>query len=105
MIDLDDFNAAFFNGDFDEVAVYTPTGGQARTIQVIFDNEYQAAQFSQADTAVESSGPRATCREADMAGVAHGDILQIRGKTWHLLEVRPDGTGIVTILLSEDPLP
>ena len=102
MIDLDDFNASFFDGTFDEAAVYTPSGGQAKSIQVIFDNEYQAAQFRQADAEIESSGPRATCRESDVAGVAHGDTLQIRGTTFSVVEVHPDGTGLVILILSKD---
>ncbi len=102
MIDLEDVNAAFFNGDFDEAAVYTPAGGQARTIQVIFDNEYQVAQFAEADSQVESSGPRVTCREVDVASVAHGDTLQIRGVTYSIAEVHPDGTGLVVLILSRD---
>ena len=102
MIDLDDFNAAFFDGSFDEVAVYNPSGGQGRTIQVLFDNEYQAAQFTQADAQIEGSGPRATCREGDVAGVAHGDTLSIRGITYSVAEVHPDGTGLVVLILSKD---
>ena len=102
MIGLDDFNAAFFDGSFDEAAVYTPAGGQARTIQVLFDNEYQAAQFAEAKAEVESSGPRATCREGDVAGVAHGDTLSIRGVTYSVAEVHPDGTGLVVLILSKD---
>lgn len=102
MIDLEDFNAAFFDGSFDEAAVYTPSGGQARTIQVIFDNEYQAAQFAQAESEIESSGPQATCREADVAGVAHGDTLSIRGVTYSVAEVHPDGTGLMVLILSKD---
>jgi hypothetical protein len=102
VIDLEDFNTAFFDGSFDEAAVYTPAGGQARTVQVIFDNEYQAAQFPDANAQVESSGPRATCREADVAGIAHGDTLQIRSTTYSVAEVHPDGTGLVVLILSKD---
>ncbi len=102
MIDLADFNAAFFNGDFDEAAVYTPSGGQARTVQVVFDNEYQAAQFQQSDAEIESSGPKATCRESDVSGVAHGDTLQVRGTIYSIAEVHPDGTGLVILILSRD---
>jgi hypothetical protein len=105
MIDLSGFNADFFDGTFDEVGVFTPSGGSPRSIPVIFDNEYQAAQYQEADAGIESSGPKATCLEGDVAGVAHGDTLIVRGKTWHVLEVRPDGMGLVTLLLSKDPLP
>lgn len=105
MMDLSAFNADFFGGTFDEEGDYTPAGGQARPVRVIFDNEYQAAKFEPADAGIESSGPRATCRESDVQGIAHGDTLQIRSITWYVLEIRPDGTGLVTILLSRDPLP
>jgi hypothetical protein len=102
VIDLENFNAAFFDGSFDEEAIYTPSGGQAKPVRAIFDNEYLAAQFAQAEAAVESSGPRTTCREADVAGVAHGDTIQIRGVTYSVAEVHPDGTGLVILILSKD---
>ncbi|GAB4245689.1 MAG: hypothetical protein OHK0028_23640 [Deltaproteobacteria bacterium] len=102
MIDLRPFNAGFFNGTFDEEGVFTPFVGSPRSIRVIFDNEYQAAQFAQADAAIESSGPRATCREGDVPGVAHGDTLQVRGLTYSVAEVHPDGAGLVVLILSKD---
>lgn len=105
MIDMDGFNADLFDGTFDEQAIYTHAGGQGRPVRAIFDNEYQAAQYREAEAGIESSGPKATCLEGDVAGVAHGDTLVIRGRTWHVLEVRPDGMGIVTLMLSQDPLP
>ena len=105
MIDMDGFNADLFDGTFDEDAIHSPAGGPARSVRVIFDNEYQAAQYKEADAGIESSGPKATCLEGDVAGVAHGDTLVIRGTTWYVLEVKPDGMGIVTLMLSQDPLP
>lgn len=105
MVDLEDFNDCFFNGDFDEVVLYTPSGGQGKPVRAVFDNEYQAAQFDVADAGIESSGPKVTCLEAEIPGVAHGDAVVVRGITWYVLEVRPDGTGLVTLMLSRDPLP
>ena len=102
MIDLNAFNTRFFIGTFDEEAIYTPSGGTATPITVIFDNEYQVAQFTQAESQIEASGPRATCREADVAGVAHGDALQVRGVVYTVAEVHPDGTGLVVLVLSRD---
>jgi len=102
VVDLNDFNAAFFDGSFDEEVLYTPSGGQGKPVRAIFDNEYQAAQFNDANAQVESSGPRATCREVDVAGVAHGDTLQIRGVTYSVAEVHSDGTGLVILVLSKD---
>ncbi len=105
MIDVDAFNTCFFNGTFDEEALYTPSGGPTIPVRVIFDNGYHAVQFEQADSQVESSCPKAICRETEVAGTAHGDTLQIRGNTWYVIEVQPDGTGLVIVLLSKDPLP
>ena len=105
MIDIAAFNADLFDGTFDEVAVYTPAGGAERPVRVIFDNEYQASQYKEADAGIESSGPKATCMEADVVGVAHKDTLVLRGVTWYVLEVHPDGMGLVTLILSNDPLP
>jgi hypothetical protein len=105
VIDLAAFNAELFNGTFDEEGIFTPSGGSPRIIPVIFDNEYLASQYREVDAGIESSGPKATCLEADVAGVAHGDTLVLRGITWHVLEVRPDGTGLLTLILSRDPLP
>lgn len=104
MIDLDAFNTDLFNGTFDEEVLFTPSGGQARPVRAIFDNPYQGTQYAQGDIEIESSGPKATCRDTEVAGVAHGDTLQIRGKTWYVLEVQPDGTGLVVLILSEDPI-
>ncbi len=105
MIDIDAFNTCFFNGTFDEEALYTPSGGSATPVNVIFDNGYHAAQFQEADGQIESKGPKATCSDSDVVGVAHGDTFLIRGDTWYVIEVQPDGTGLVTLLLSKDPLP
>ncbi len=102
MIDVDAFNTCFFNGTFDEEALYTPAGGSAMPVRAIFDNEYLAAQFQQADAEIESSGPKATCREADVAGVARGDTLQVRGTTYSIAEVHADGMGLVILILSRD---
>jgi hypothetical protein len=35
VIDLEEFNAAFFNGDFDEEVLYTPSGGQGKPVRAI----------------------------------------------------------------------
>ncbi len=102
MVDLDAFSASFFDGSFDEEIVFTPSGGQARPVRAIFDNEYQAAQFQDADAQIEASGPRAICREGDVTGVAHGDTLLIRGVMYSVAEVHPDGTGLVVLILSKD---
>ena len=102
MIDFAAIYADLFDGTFDEEGIFSPSGGSPRPIRVIFDNEYQAAQFAQADAEFESSGPRATCRESEVAEVAHGDTLTLRGTTYTVTEVHPDGTGLMVLILSRD---
>jgi len=106
MIDLSGFISDLLDADvFAENATFTPAGGQGRSVVVIYDNGYQAAQYRVAEAEIESLGPKVTCREADVVDVAHGDTIVLRGVTLHVLEVQPDGFGMVTILLSKDPLP
>ncbi|MFA6148661.1 MAG: hypothetical protein WC899_10685 [bacterium] len=107
MIDLD--LAAFFDvdGGFAVTATYIPAvGGAPTNIPVIFDNEYAAAEYDRlADRAsLESTSPRVVCRDADVPGISHGATLAISGTTYYVIEVRPDGTGVTTLVLSKDPV-
>lgn len=107
MIDLD--LAAFFDVDcgFAVLATYTPSaGGGPSEIPVIFENEYAAAEYDRIanSASMESSSPRATCRDIDIPGVSHGSTLEMNGTTYYVIEVRPDGTGVTVLILSRDPV-
>lgn len=101
-MDFTDFNAAFFSGAFEEPAVYTPAGGEGATIPVVFRSDYEAAQAPGTDGSVESAAPVATCRESDVPAAAHGSTLSVRGVTYTVVEIHPDGTGLVDLILSRD---
>ena len=82
-------------------AIYTPSGGTAKTIKVVFESEYLSVQVV-GDVGVESASPAAYCKSADIIGVQHGDTLAISGTTYNIIGIQPDGTGMTTLILSKD---
>ena len=91
---LTDDLAVFF-ADFAVDAVYKGVG-----IKVIFDNPYfERTVFG---GAVESSQPKAWVKDSDITGAAHGDTITINSAAYTIIEIQPDGTGITTLILSED---
>ncbi len=93
---------SLFFTDYAVGAVYTPQGGQATSIRVIFDNEFQAIEMLAGGVGVESTSPAALCRTSDVSSAKHRDTLVVGGKTYHVTGVHPDGTGITRLMLSED---
>lgn len=85
-----------FFADFGVAATYTPAGGAAASITVLFDNAFVAAE------GVESLGPAATCKASDVANARHGDTLVIDSTTYNIIGIHPDGAGLTLLLLSKD---
>jgi len=77
------------------VASYTPSGGVARDMLVIFDANYQEV----IDGLVASSGPSAVCSTLDAPAVARGDLLTIRGVDYQVVKPMPDGAGLTRLQL------
>jgi hypothetical protein len=50
---------------------------------------------------VETSAPSFTCIATDVSTVKHGDVLVVRGITYHVIGIHPDGTGIVVLILEQ----
>lgn len=50
---------------------------------------------------VEGAAPRFVCREADVAGVAHGSVLVIDSTTYKVVRHKPDGTGVIDLKLEK----
>lgn len=91
-----DLNVFFDTKDFAQSATYTPAGGQAKTINCIFDDAFAAVQ------GVESSDPQVLVKDSDVIDVKHGDTLAVAGTTYKVRGIHPDGTGITTLILSKD---
>jgi hypothetical protein len=69
--------------------------GEVVQFQVIFDNAYADALGGFA----ESSGPTALVQSALVQDLAHGSQIEISARTWRVVEIRPDGTGMTTLVL------
>ena len=66
-------------------------------IQGIYDAAYY--QVIGVDGSVESSQPAVICVQADTIGVKHEDIAVIDGKTFYVVGIKPDGTGMTELAL------
>ncbi len=92
--------ASFFDTDgHGSVASYTPSGGSASSINVIFNNEY--VLIDEGDVGVNSTLPVITCRTTDVSSVAIDDSFVISAVTYKAKIIRPDGTGVTEIQLEE----
>lgn len=78
-------------------ATYTPAGGVAATIKVLFDNEYELIGLL--GGAVSSTGPAAQCKTSDVSSAKKGDALTVSGVNYSVTEVKPDGTGMTVLML------
>ncbi len=85
--------------DLDEFGVeVTLTGGTK--IKGIFDNEHRL--ISEQGGEVSSTMPQVICRATDVSGVAVGGSVTILTVAYKVIERQPDGTGLVTLMLSRD---
>ena len=98
--DLSDF---FLTDDFGIAATYTPDGGSASTINVLFDNPFNSVPLD-GERDVESNTPTALAVSSDVSSVAHGDAIVINSITYHIVGVQKDsGSGYqgTTLLVLE----
>src|SRR3990172_7327844 len=89
----------FFDPVLTVDAIYTPQGGQASSIKVLFDNDFKVIDLS---TGIESAAPAVTCKTSDVASVKHNDTLVISSVTYYVSGIQQDGTGITILILSKD---
>tara|TARA_B100001248_G_C27398014_1_gene467224 strand:+ start:5975 stop:6322 length:348 start_codon:yes stop_codon:yes gene_type:complete len=102
------FDASFGHG---VSATYTPSGGSASTIKVILEDEYLSVDGL--TVGVEGSTPVAYCKTKDVSSASHGDSLAFSAqtdldgntiksaKTYSVVNVQPDNTGITALILQE----
>lgn len=100
-VENDDTLAFFLStNDFAVDATYTPVGGSATTVSGIYDDPYLAAS---AGGMVEftATSPTFLAKTSDFTGATYGASLVVSGKTYAVVEVMPDGTGMTTLMLEE----
>ncbi len=98
--------AAFFSrADFGEEAIYAAAAGGAGVLNGLFDDPHLSVVFDQAETS--DARPSFLCRAADLpagaAAGAAGDTLTVRGATYDVVDLRPDGQGMTLITLGQSP--
>lgn len=89
----------FMLSDFGVSATYTPAGGSASNITVIFDNEYIPVDTG-ASVAFAMQQPKALARTIDVPGADQGDLISIDGIDYTVTIVMPDGTGMTELMLA-----
>ena len=106
-----DFNNYFDLKAHGVSAVFTNTGGTAKTIQIILNEEYIDVGD---EVSIESNQPMAYCRSIDVLDAVFGNtlavsaILDIEGnvisaaQNYNIVDVQPDGTGITILILQEN---
>lgn len=52
---------------------------------------------------VETSAPTLTCSAIDVKTVKHGEMLKIKNIPYRIIGMHPDGTGIVVLILEQQP--
>lgn len=101
MFSADDISA-LLDDELTVDASYTPAGGQASTVKVIFDKKYQVAVDLAGFAGVGTSGPAVTGKTTDFASAKSGDTIVISAVTYYIKTVEADGTGLTVMELSRD---
>ena len=73
---------------------------QNKDINIQFVDEYEAITLFGLE--IENARPMAMAATTDITGIKHRDTLVINTITYYVVEIRNDGAGITTLLLSKD---
>lgn len=76
----------------------TPAAYAPITCAGIFDAPFIDAKA--ADMQFETSGPQVQVRAADVVFVKRGDYCLVKGQTYDVVQVQPDGTGMAIVTLA-----
>lgn len=82
--------AAFLKETEFSVPATLPGGS---VVQVIFDEPFEEI------IGMESSQPTALGRSVDLFGLAHGSTITVSSRSWRVVGIQPDGTGMTRLLL------
>lgn len=85
---------------FAEPAIYTPGGGSAKEIPVIFDSQYVGSEIVGLE--YQNDAPSAVCRTEDVSDANDAASIKIRGVTYKVTIVQPDSDGMTRFVLSLD---
>lgn len=63
------------------------------SVKGIFERDFEAS------LGIESNRPALHVSDADVPGVRQGDAVSVRGASYTVASVHPDGTGMTTLIL------
>ena len=94
--------ASFFDVDeFGVLGAVNPVVGSNFNVNGIFDNDHLELDVD-AGIAVSTSEPQFVCATADVTGsnvALQGDVITIATIAYEITDVKPDGTGVTTLML------
>jgi len=95
--DLDD---VFFSGSgFDEAVSYTPDGGSAASINVIWDDAFETVEFGD-EGEVRAVQPACFAKASDISGDTDGDTVVRNSTTYYVTrKLGAEGSGDAVVLL------
>lgn len=88
----DDLVFTFTIGDDEEETTITCKG--------IFDNGFVDANIG--ETVLDTTAPRLTCVASDVANVPREATVTVRGKSYSVTQIQPDGTGFSIVHLAHE---
>ena len=98
-----DLDAVYFNtDDFAKDATWTPDGGSATAIKVIFDDEYTGTNIGTGE--IDNADPMVRIKSSTVSAVSQGDTIIVDTVTYYVKSVQPDGTGVTIAQLSSKGL-
>lgn len=89
---IDDLTPFFNTAEF---AVSATWSESSKPVDVIFDDSFSDP------LGISSSVPTATANAAHMPNVARGQTLVIKGVTYKIDDIQPDGTGLIDLILKK----
>lgn len=90
-----DLDAFFSDQEFADVVSGRPDG---KPFRAIFDEGFFDPEAG--ETVLEATQPRITCKLSDLTGITRKTALTVKGQTYTVMKVQPDGTGLAVVLLS-----
>ena len=90
----EDLDAFFDDEEFADIV--TRTNGPP--FNAIFDEGF--FDPSAGEVVLDTVQPRLTCKLADLSGVARKSVLSVKGRSFSVVNIQPDGTGLAVVKLS-----
>lgn len=86
----------------EEIVFEFMTGDDETTVtaRAIFDNSFVDSTIG--ETVLDTTSPRLTCVASEVASVPREAMCTVRGKTYSVTQIQPDGTGFAIVHLAHE---